>query len=318
MPDETRGLFPKLRTMMEQATIHLISTGKVKPEQVATVAQQVLERLADEIYKSLEADKTTHLKDLISDEDGFVERNYERWRDGFDRLRMFRCLCLEAGHAFQQEFLRHPKYKGDVLLGVLMRLHARACRVTGEVVALLINGYPDGAMSRWRTLHEMAVTALVLRKYERAAAEDYIRHALVESVKGMERYQQTASAMGREPYSTEELEKARELRNKILLAYGENFKGRNGWAQRYIGANSFAKLQSAVGLEKWDNDYSWASLDIHSAYREMKSLLGMAEAKEEVLLAGPSKILSKNNVNDFAFGGVAGSSTLHGRPQAAA
>jgi NAD(P)-dependent dehydrogenase (short-subunit alcohol dehydrogenase family) len=31
-----------------------------------------------------------------------------------------------------------------------------------------------------------------------------------------------------------------------------------------------------------------------------------------------TKVLSKNNFNDFAFGGVAGSSTLHGRPQAAA
>jgi hypothetical protein len=43
-----------------------------------------------------------------------------------------------------------------------------------------------------------------------------------------------------------------------------------------------------VGLEKWDSDYVWASLDIHSTYREMRSLLGMAEAKEELLLAGQS------------------------------
>ena len=48
------------------------------------------------------------------------------------------------------------------------------------------------------------------------------------------------------------------------------------------------KLQTAVGLEKWDSDYSWASLDIHSTYREMNSLLGMTEAKEELLLAGQS------------------------------
>jgi len=287
MQDETRGAFSAFREKMENLLKDSISTGKLKPEQAETIFNKTPEMLVDETYKSLETDRTKNLQEIISDEDGFVERNYERWKEGFDLLRMFRHICLGAGHLFQQEFLKYPQFKEDVLLGVLMRLHARACRVTGEVIALLINGYPDGALSRWRTLHEIAVISIVLKKYGQAAAEDYIRYARVQVVNGMERYQKTAQAMGREPYSLEEIEKAREWRSKIL-ASDKAFESTNGWARKYVGASKFEKLQIAVGLEKWDSDYASASLDIHSAYREMRSLLGMAEAKEEILLSGPS------------------------------
>ena len=96
-----------------------------------------------------------------------------------------------------------------------MRQHANACRVTGEVEALLRSGYPDGALARWRSLHEIAVTSILIQRHGKDAAEDFIRCGLVEAVKGMETFQETAVAMGREPYSGTELDAARKVRDQL-------------------------------------------------------------------------------------------------------
>jgi hypothetical protein len=265
----------------------VIASEQLNSEQILP-SEKILESIVDVLHKALEASQPSQLSDLYSSEKGFLERNYQRWKEGFDRLQLFRLCCIEAGQEFQEEFLKYPQFINDPLLGVLMRLHAHACRITGEIIASLTNGYADGALSRWRTLHEMAVTALLLQKYGKPAAEDYIRYGLIQSVNGMEGYQETAAAMRRQPYSPEELEEAKQLREAILDDYGQDFLSRNGWARKYVGGSRFDKLQKAVGLDKWRNDYAIASRDIHTDYRDMQSLYAMSEAKQEVLLCGQS------------------------------
>ena len=169
-----------------------------------------------------------------------------------------------------------------------MRQHATACRVFGEVEALLRSGYPDGALARWRSLHEIAVTSILIRKHGKDAAEDFIQFGLVEAVKGMETYQKTAEAMGREPYSVAELNAAKKIRAQLISAK-PYLEGRSGWARRHLKGTAFVKhLQKAAGLEKWESDYKWASQNVHTTYRELRALLGMSEAVEDGLLAGPS------------------------------
>ena len=242
----------------------------------------------DRVYKALASSVETNLSGLYSKDKEFLDANYKRWKEGFDRLQLFRHYCIEAGQAFQEEFLKYPQFVTDPLLGVLMRLHAHACRIAGEIIALMINGYADGVLSRWRTLHEIVITCLLLKTHGRPAAEDYIRYGLVQSVNGMKGYQGTAQAMGREPYSMDELEEATRLQEKILNQCGNDLLSRNGWARKYVGSSKLENLQKAVGLEKWRNDYAIASRDIHPDYREMRTLYAMSEAKQDVLLCGQS------------------------------
>ena len=250
--------------------------------------QSNLDKIVDKLYEDFKASQSTLLSDIYSNSQGFLDRNYKRWKDGFDRLRLFHHYCIETGQAFQEEFLKYPQFTNDPLLGVLMHFHARACRITGEVITLLINGYADGALSRWRTLHEIAVTAMVISNYGREAAEDYTQYGLLQSVEDMKSYQETALSMGRQPYSKEELEEALQIREEILEKYGNGFLSSNAWARKYVGGGKFDKLRKDVGLEKWSNDYKMASRDIHTDFREMKSLFAMSEADQEILLCGPS------------------------------
>ena len=149
------------------------------------------------------------------------------------------------------------------------------------------SGYPDGALARWRTLHEIAVTTILIRKFGISAAQDFIRFGLVEAVNGMETYKETAKAMGREPYQSAEMDAARKIRYQMVSA-NQDFKSRSGWARRYVDATRFENLQEAAELGRWKNDYKWASQNVHTTYRELRALLGMSEAAEDGLLAGPS------------------------------
>ena len=87
-----------------------------------------------ESFRASESEQTDHFN---REERDFRERCYKRWRSGLDLLQVFRHFCAEVGSLFQKEFYRYGQYRHDTLLGVLMRQHANACRIAGEVEALL-------------------------------------------------------------------------------------------------------------------------------------------------------------------------------------
>ena len=244
--------------------------------------------LCSQFIESFLASETIQIYNLKTEEQDFRRSCYERWKPGFDLFRIFRYFCIEAGSLFQIEFCRYDQYRHDPLLGVLMRQHAMSCRIAGEVESLLRSGYPDGALSRWRTLHEIAVTSILIHKFGKSAAEDFIRFGFVQSIEGMEAYQETANAMGRVPYSNAEIDSARRIRNDILSDNKLLKGGGSGWARPYVGSGKFEKLQKSAELEKWRNDYKWASHNVHTTYRETRALLGMSDSVEDGLLVGPS------------------------------
>ncbi|MDI1351595.1 MAG: DUF5677 domain-containing protein [bacterium] len=246
-------------------------------------AKETITLIVDKLFILITSKEIETIDHLNNDNDQFIKRNYQRWKSGFYKLEMLRQISLEAGMEFQKQFLKYPQYESDPLLGVLMRHHANACRITGEIIVLLKNGYADGALARWRTLFEILITCLVIKKYGKEAAEDYIKHGIVKSVEGMQEYKKTAKDMNLEPYDENELEEAINLKN--FLSNGKEY---HQWATNYAGASKLEKLREHVGMSKWSHNYKLASKDVHADYSEMMSLFAMSEAKKDLLLAGPS------------------------------
>jgi hypothetical protein len=221
------------------------------------------------------------------EEDAFRESCYKRWRSGLDLLQVFRQFCIEAGTLFQKEICRHEDYRSDPLLGVLMRQHANACRIMGEVEALLRSGYPDGALARWLTLHETAVTSILVRRFGRSAAEDFVRCGLMEIVRGMEGYEESLKDRGRIPFSHAKFDVAKRTCEKAGSDKASS-PSASAWAVPHADTERFEQLQESAGLGEWKDAYKWASQNVHANYREMRTLLGMAEAGEDGLLVGSS------------------------------
>lgn len=245
--------------------------------------EDVLKLASEKLYDLMVTKEVDNVKLLNNENDAFVERNIKRWTTGFQKLQMLNSVSLEAGMNFQKQFLQYPVYNTDPLLGVLMRQHANAIRITGEIIWLLKGGYADCALARWRTLFEISVNCLIIRKYGRDAAIDYIKHGKIKAIEGMQEYQKTAEKMNQEPYADDELEAAIQLK-KQLSGDDNDFQ----WARKYTGFKKMDKLREHVGLGKWSHNYKLASKHVHADFSEMRSLFAMSEAKQDGLLVGPS------------------------------
>lgn len=174
--------------------------------------ENVVSLASEKLYDMMAAQESDNVAKLNKETETFTKRNYSRWESGFQKLQMLRSISLEAGMKFQKQFLKYPEYTTDPLLGVLMRQHANACRITGEIIWLLRGGYADGALARWRTLFEISINTLIISKHGHDAAVDYIKHGKIKSVEGMQEYQKTAKDMNVEPYLDDELEAAIQLK----------------------------------------------------------------------------------------------------------
>ncbi len=245
--------------------------------------EQILEYASKQLIKITQSNEENNVNELNNEYDGFNKRNNLRWKTGFQKLQTLHQISIEAGMEFQKQFLKYPEYETDSLLGVLMRQHANACRITGEIIHLLKGGYTDAALARWRTLFEIVVTCLILKKHGKEAAEDYIKHGTLKSIEGMQEYQKTAKDMNIEPFSEDEIKHA--LAIKKLLSEDEKSYH---WAIKHTKYGKFEKLRDYVGLGKWSHNYKLASKNIHADYHEMLSLFAMSEAKEDLLLVGQS------------------------------
>lgn len=220
--------------------------------------------------------------ELQNSNDAYISRNKLRWRLGFQKLHALRETSLEAGEHFRNQFISIDKYCHDPLLGVLLRQHANACRISEEIIHLLEGGFPDAALARWRTLFEIMIVCMVLRKHGTDCAIDYIKHGTVKNTEGILEYQKTAKAMNLPPFTEEEIDTAK--RNRDEITNGEHWH----WALKHTGFSKLEKLREYVGMDHWSHNYKLASRNIHADYFEMSTLLAMSEAKEDIFLVGRS------------------------------
>jgi Family of unknown function (DUF5677) len=103
---------------------------------------------------------------------------------------------------------------------VLLRLHARACQITEEIICLLESGFADGAMARWRTMHEITAVSSLMNRHGEDLAERYIAHQIVEARGAALQYRQQQERLGQEPM-TEDFAKI-EDRYKAAIAINQS------------------------------------------------------------------------------------------------
>jgi hypothetical protein len=172
---------------------------------------------------------------------------------------------------------------------ILIRLHARACQVAEEVVCLLSNGLADGAMARWRTLHEIAAVGCLIRDHGDELAERYEQHQLIEAWKAALQYQRHRKRLRQKPLSEQTIKKIEDDRAQALETYGPEFGKPYGWAAKHLAKRdpTIADIQEAAGIDHLGPYYRMASHNVHANPRGVFFKLGLI-GELEVLLAGPS------------------------------
>ena len=251
---------------------------------------ETIPEISDQIVSSLKERSEEQLKLVRDYQEGFINRNIGRWEKGFNALEILIIVCTETGEEFNNTHREHAVKERNIQFDLIVRLHARACHISSEILWLLKGGFADAAHARWRALHEVAVTALFLLNYGNELSIRYYEHEAIESYKAMKQYNKYQSRLSVKEFSEEELMECKAARDEAINKYGQDFEGSYGWAANALNNKrpNFSNLEEAVKLDHLRPYYKWASQNIHANVHGVRNKLGLAEAKEDVLLAGAS------------------------------
>lgn len=227
----------------------------------------------------------------VAEMDRFKQNLEARWGNGFNLLRMLIELSRDQGIAFHRRASRCRTTRRVHLNTALMHLHARAIQISSEMMALMESGFADGAMARWRTLHEVTCVAMVLDEGGDELAERYLAHELVEAKKALTQYQQCHAGLGYAPFSAREARRIDRGFDSVVAKYGPAFVSDYGWAAAHLGISrpTFRQIEEAAGRAMMRSHYKMASQNVHAGTKGIAHRLSAFD-RGFVPIAGASNV----------------------------
>ncbi|WP_018997399.1 DUF5677 domain-containing protein [Hirschia maritima] len=225
---------------------------------------------------------------------GFEKRNLKRWKPAFDQIEILLYATRDIGGNFSTEFSDSTNSKDNYIFDALVQLHARGILVAAEAIHLLKGGFPDGAMTRWRTLHEVLVVSILLSQSSNEISYRYLVHQDISLFKAASQINKYADDANLQSFSDSEMRDIEERKTQVISELGSKMKDPFGWAAPIFTEKpntwkaNFLDLEEHVGLDHWRPRYKWASQHTHAGSRDFRSLLGLEESEKPLLLVGPS------------------------------
>ncbi|MFL6387187.1 MAG: DUF5677 domain-containing protein [Terriglobales bacterium] len=219
----------------------------------------------------------------------FRKRLERRWGEPLDQLRMLLTVSREWFEGRHKREISQTAHKDEEFREIIARLLARACQVTDEIICLLENGFADGAMARWRTLHEIAVVSAVISQHGSSIAERYVAHQAVESKRALDKHMECYKKLGEKPIPQREQKKILKAYDSAIARYGKAFKYLYGWAAFHLQKEkpTFANLEEEAGRAEMRPYYQLGSDNVHAGVKSMFFRLGLIENYTS-MLAGRS------------------------------
>jgi hypothetical protein len=268
------------------------------PDDLESIGEQDMEIIVENSFRqtsellreNLRNSASNMLEKKRSEQKEFETKNYDKWCDGFDLLETLIVITEEIGSQYNDEHRPRAVAESDYVFEALITLHARMILTAKEILSLMKSGFADGAQARWRSLHEVAVTAAFIRKHGLKVALRYLRSYRVQSYKAIKQCNEYAKRADLEPFSDEEVKSSRLEYENIIKEYGEEMKTDYGWATSALNIKSprLFDLEKSTGLDHWRPRYKWATHYIHPNYKPPSTYLGMVGTIEEGLIVGPS------------------------------
>jgi hypothetical protein len=199
-------------------------------------------------------------------------------------------VCTEVGEAKKNALSKGTDNSNVIKRSALIQIHARSLLITNEILALLKAGYADGANSRWRSLHELAVISIFLSQHDNEVAKRYFEHELIKGYKDAKDYQVYSVNLGYTPLSEHEIRAIEEQRDSLIQRYGEDFaKSDYGWIPKTILSDgNFRALEKFAKLDKLHPFYNMSTNSVHGGARGFYHLGLTDSLRGKILLVGPS------------------------------
>ena len=224
----------------------------------------------------------------------FRIRLLKKWKVPFKKLAAFTTACSFHAQQFMEEvaLVDGEGKKLPAKLAGLFLLHARACIVIGEIQQLLRSGFADGAMARWRTLHEIAVITEFIASAKEIVAQSYLDYQDIEGYRAAFLYKQYQDRLGMESID-DDIEALQRRRDQLVRRYGPVFEEEYGWAAASFGGKPprFSAIEKYVCLDHLRPYYKMASQQTHATSKGAAFRLGLLDDTRQgrdIMLAGPT------------------------------
>lgn len=255
------------------------------------IIEGLLENLWDELYEY----SFDENNDLRNHQRKINEKISKKYGNGIKLVESFIEMNSQVSTAtYDKYYSIYDNYEDQLKLDTLISIHARACQIANEIRVLVTNGYADGAMSRWRTLHELCITFLFLFDNNPKITKMYNDYHVIERWKKANEFQENHTFLQIEPISKNDMEFIESERKEVLEEYGKEFGKSYGWTMDILpnGRRNIREMEKIVGLEHHRPLYTWASENVHSGVSGINKKLGLREEEQNNLLTG---------ANDFGF-----------------
>lgn len=251
---------------------------------------KIVDDIAPMVLESLNINASEMLSNNRSADKEFTELIEAKWGNALNKLEMFLVISQEAVEYVNDEYGKSINPEGDLVLETLIRLHARACQISREIITLLRHGFADGAHARWRSLHEIAVVGIFLAEGNEELSERYVLHEDIESYKAALQYRKYSEELGLDEIDDQEFEEVKEIRDKLIDRFGKEFNGDYGWAAAALNNKrpNFSDIESAISLDHYRPYYKLASHNVHANAKGLFVKLGLREDSRDILLADSS------------------------------
>jgi hypothetical protein len=258
-------------------------------EKLPSVMIETAESANDTYLKNMRKRMPTLLREHEKKKKRFQRNLTSQWGRALNLLEWFSLLSQEIGAEYNDFIRSNEENKITPRFEILIRSHARACQVALEILALLKNGFADGAHARWRTLHEIAVETNIINKNDDELATRYLNFDAIQNYKSAKSYQEHADELHFQPLSNGEILKLEDAYKELVKMYGEDFANDNGWAIPLVKKSkpSFYDLEKIAEFDHIRPFYKLACLNVHGGPRGILFRLGLHE-DQDILLAGPS------------------------------
>lgn len=202
-------------------------------EALPQALQTTLEKMADLVGAELLTQAIEHTKHLNKIQELRVSTVERHWKKAIDQLNMLRHLVVEWGTAAFG--IKSGAYANPNTALALNRLTLRLYSVAGEVIALAQAGYADGALARWRTIHEISIIAIFLSKHPDKCAQMYLAHSIIDELRLVESGSGEQTDRTRNKADQEYLTSLQKQKSQLLKIFGSSFAKDLGWAAVELG-----------------------------------------------------------------------------------
>ena len=294
----TDSMFRFVENAIHDEIVRQLEADDADEEIISDIAEKNAKKLLDTQPAILAADlkkrSPSMLRDRRSKERAFRKRNFTRWKPTFDQIEMLWHATEEIGREFNSEYRAEAATKEDFIFEVATRLHGRGLLVAKEAIHLLKGGFPDGALSQWRTLHEIFVITVFITKHGQAIAERYLASIEFTRHKAANQLNEYADRAKLQKFSEDDLKEIERRKNAMEAKYGKEMRDEYGWARpAFVQFQNtrkvrFSDIEEDVELDHWRPRYKWASQHAHAGMRDMNSLLAQSESSAPMILVGES------------------------------